>query len=206
MNSRSLLLIACLIAVFLCGASNAGASQRSYGLCLRYAEVTFHDLELEERIYNRVVANPRVRITPPGVVDSMIREFDRYGSDIYVPEIMTELANSIDVRYLVWLKVEKAGVVQDDHTLVPYLFRSHSRKYRMEVRMFVLDVKSGKTVVSEYFDAKKDGPSALSYLDYDESDPKLFNSYSKVARAFDEMEEEISDKIAFEMLKLTHRR
>jgi len=204
-HHRFLMLLLSML-MFFCMAGTSYCSVRSYAVCLRYADVSFSELEIDEKIYNRVVGNPRVQITPPGFVDSVLVERKDFASDIYIPELMTELAYSMNVRYLVWLKVEEAGVEQSNHTLVPYLFRSHHKKYRMGVRMFVLDVESGKTVVSEYFEVKRKGPSALSCLDYDDNDPKLFQKYSEVSRTFDELEEEISDKVAYEMLKLTHRR
>jgi hypothetical protein len=119
---------------------------------------------------------------------------------------MAEMAYAMGVRYMIWLKVEKAGVRQTEHTIIPYVFTSHHRQYVLGVRMFVFDSFSKKTVASEYFEAKKGGASVLTYLDPDPNDPGLMQKYSLVKGKFDEMEEEISEKIVKSIVKVAHRR
>jgi len=97
-------------------------------------------------------------------------------------------------------------VNQTGHTIIPYVFSSHHRWYVLGVRMFVLDALSKKTVLSEYFESKKRGPSALSYLDSDPNDPGLMQKYSLVKGRFDKMEEEISEKVVERIVKVAHLR
>jgi len=125
---------------------------------------------------------------------------------LYVPKSMSNLASELGVRYVVWMKVENAGAEQKNYTLVPYVFQSHHKKYKVAVRYYIFDSMSGKTVASSLIETKKNGPAALSYMDIDKNDPKLFEPYSRVRGVFSEMEQEISDKIALEIVKLSHRR
>jgi hypothetical protein len=182
------------------------SEERTFGICFRTASSGFQDLELPGEVYDGLAGHPRIRVALPQRSDSLMHEHARFNAEHYEPDLMAEMAYAMGVRYLIWLKVEKAGVRQTQHTIIPYLFHSHHRGYVLGVRMFVLDSFNKKTVASEYFESKKGGASALTYLDRDPNDPGLMQKYSLVKGKFDEMEEEISEKVVKSIVKVAHLR
>jgi hypothetical protein len=72
--------------------------------------------------------------------------------------------------------------------------------------MFMFDSIRNETLLSEYFESRRSGPSAMSYLDFDPDNPSLFKKYSIVKGKFTEMEDELSEKIARSIAEATHER
>jgi hypothetical protein len=195
-----------LITLSLSAVDCIATEERTFGICFRIASSGFQELELPNEVYDRLAGHPRIQVVLPQRSDSLQHEFARFNTQYYEPDLMAEMAHAMGVRYLIWLKVEKAGVRQTEHTIIPYVFHSYHRRYVLGVRMFVLDSFNKKTVASEYFESKKGGASALTYLDPDPNDPGLMQKYSLVKGKFDEMEEEISEEVAKSIVKVAHLR
>lgn len=195
-----------LIILSLSAVDCIASEERTFGICFRTASSGFQELELPNEVYDRLAGHPRIQVALPQRGDSLMHENARFNTDHYEPDLMAEMAYEMGVRYMIWLKVEKAGVRQTEHTIIPYVFTSYHRQYVLGVRMFVLDSFSKKTVASEYFEARKGGASVLTYLDPDPNDPGLMQKYSMVKGKFEEMEEEISKKVVKSIVKVAHRR
>ena len=195
-----------LTIVLLSAVDCIASEERTFGICFRTASSGFQELELPNEVCDRLAGHPRIKVALPERSDSLMHESARFNAEHYEPDLMAEMAYALGVRYLIWLKVEKAGVKQTEHTIIPYVFHSHHRRYVLGVRMFVLDSFNMKTVASEYFESKKGGASALTYLDPDPNDPGLMQKYSLVKDKFDEMEKEISDKVVKSVVKVAHLR
>jgi hypothetical protein len=187
------------------GACSANEEQ-TFAICFKTPAAGFQELELQNDVYNLLAGHPSIKVAPPHRSDSVMAESVRFGSDCYEPGLMIEMARAMGVRYIVWLGVEEAGIRHAEHTIIPHLFHSHHRKYVLAVRMFVLDSFSETTVLSEYFESKKKGPSALAYLDFDPREPGLTQKYSLVRVKFDEMEKEISEKVVRRIVKVASQR
>lgn len=191
-----------LIALVLMAGLAYADSDKSFAVCFKGADQGFQELQLPDRIYTKVVGFPGVEIATPDATESALKEQPSLSDKYFVPKEMVDLAGAVGVRYVVWLKVEKADTQKSAHTFIPYVFRSQHRKYVLGVRMYVVDSFAGETVAAEYFEADRKGPEVMSYLDFDENDPELSQKYSSVRAKFLEMEDEISDKIADEIMKV----
>ncbi|MFH1891340.1 MAG: hypothetical protein ABIK83_01495 [Candidatus Zixiibacteriota bacterium] len=199
------LAIALIILVWVSNCAYADRDQ-SFAICFQGAEEGFQELQLPDRIYSRIVGFPGIGIATPEATEAALKENPFPETRYFVPDAMINLAGTVGVRYLIWLKVEKADTQKSAHTFIPYVFRSQHRKYILGVRMYVVDSFVGETVAAEYFEANRRGPAVMSYLDYDENDPGLVQNYTSVRAKFVEMAEEISDKIAEEIMKVAHNR
>jgi len=197
-----------IVLIILVAVSNLAYADRdqSFAICFQGADEGFQELQLPDRIYSRIVGFPGIGIATPEATEAALKENPLPETKYFVPDLMVDLAGAVGVRYLVWLKVEKADTQKSAHTFIPYVFRSHHRKYVLGVRMYVVDSFAGETVAAEYFEADRKGPAVMSYLDYDENDPGLVQKYTSVRAKFAEMEEEISNKIADEIMKVAHSR
>lgn len=195
-----------LVLLLLSIQSAVADNEQTFGLFLRAGEAGFQELELDDEVFDRLVGHPRIRVAPPHTSDSLIARNPRYDTKYFDPDLLMSMAGEIGVRYIVWLEVKEAGIKQADRTIIPFVFSAHHRKYVLGVRMLIVDSFSGKTVLSEYYEAKKRGSNALSYLDDDPNDPALLQKYSIVKGKFSKMEEEVSEKIAKSIVKVSHRR
>ncbi len=195
-----------LAVLSLLAASGIASGEPTFAICFRPSQAEFQELELSGEIYEKLVGQPEMEVFLPERVDSVLRESPRLNLDSYEPDMLTDLAAQVGARYLIWLKVKKAGIEQANRTLIPYVFRSHHRRYVLGIQMFILDSYSGKTVLSEYFESHRSGPCALSYLDFDSNNPDLIQKYSVVKGEFEEMEQELSERISRRVVKtVLHR-
>jgi len=194
------------ILILLAPTSAIAGNEKTFAICYKSTENGFGKLKLPDRIYDRLAGYQKIRIVTPERSDSVMKKHPRFASDFYEPDLMMEMAYTLGVRYLVWLKVEKAMVKQSAHTIIPYVFRSYHRKYILGVRIFVVDSYNKKTVFSDYFETSSRGPAVISYLDYDPNDPGLAQKYSLVREKYNKMEEEIADRIVRQIEKVAHRR
>lgn len=169
-------------------------------------QARFRELELPKEIQEKLIGHPKLRVLGPDRSDSAVCNHPRLRSDCYQPDLMSEMARIMDVRYIVWLEVKEAGIRQSDRTLIPYLFRWHRRSFALAVQVFMFDSILSRTVLSEYFESKRSGPSSLSYLDFDPNNPSLFKKYSIVKGKFSEMEGELSEEIAKSIAEVTRER
>lgn len=203
MTGRALSIAAVLI---LLGSSALAISDNSVAFCFRSCATFYHQSALTEKVYDRLVSNPRMNLARPELCDSILQKNTAFGSDRFDPALMTEMAVASNSRYLVWLRVEEAGIRKSARTYIPYVFRSHHRKYVLCIRMFVLDSYSGKTVETRRYESTKKGPAIMSYMDYDPNDPGLIQSYPELGLRFAEMEDEIADLIATDIEQAVRRR
>jgi hypothetical protein len=201
---RASIIVTLLIAA-LCATAMADG-EKTFGICFNQTKGGFQELNLPDRIYGKVVGFGDIRIATPARTDAALKEDKRFISDYYEPELMSQLAQAVGVRYIVWLKVEEADARKSAHTYIPYVFRSQHRKYVLGVRMYVIDSFDGSTVESQYFETERKGPAVLNYMDFDANDPGLSQPYTALKGTFAEMEDEIADLIADAMLKVAHNR
>jgi hypothetical protein len=195
-----------LVLLLLAQSTGLAENESRFAICFEAGQAEFQELELPYRIYDRLVGLPGLSVELPHHSDSIRHKDSRFDLDHYEPNMMREMAHALDVRYLIWLKVEEAGIRQTDRTILPYVFRSHQRRFLLGVQMFVLDALNGKTVFSDHLESTRSGPSALSYLDFDSNDPGLAQKYSRVKSKFGEMESELSEKIAENIVRISSRR
>jgi len=199
------ILIAVLLISAMCAAVSANG-EKTFGICYNQTLDGFQELNLPDRVYGKVVGFHNIRIATPSRTAAVLKENEHLVSDYYEPELMTELAQAVGVRYIVWLRVEEADARKSAHTYIPYVFRSQHRKYVLRVRMYIIDSYDGTTVESQYLEAERKGPAVMNYLDFDANDPGLSQPYTALKATFGEMEGEIADLIADAMFKMAYNR
>jgi hypothetical protein len=198
--SAAALLIAALCAVAVAD------DERTFGICFNQTKDGFQELNLADRIYGKIVGFHDIRIATPARTDAALRDNEQLVSDYYEPALMTQLAQAVGVRYMVWLKVEEAHARKSAHTYIPYVVRSQHRKYVLGVRIYVIDSFDGTTVKSQYFEAERKGPAVMNYLDFDTNDPGLSQPYCAIKDTFGQLEDEIAEQIADTMFKVAYNR
>lgn len=195
------ILISALWSVVACG-----GQETTFALYVRAAETQFQELDLHDKLYNHLLRYPVLDLAVPGEVDSVFSENPEFVGRHFRPERMTNAASMLGSRYLVWISIEEAGIKESEHTIIPYLFKSHHRHCVLGVRMFVVDSHTQETVATQFYESKKKLADAMSSLDFDSNDPGLFKKYSIVKGKFDELEAEISEKIIGELLTFSDKR
>lgn len=167
----------------------------------------FCDLRLEEKLY--FLFSGVEGLTPAWKrdVDYWMGLKDRADRIIYSSPMQKELGNQFDAEYLVWIKVLQAGTSVQSSTVMPFIFKSHKRKYIYEIELRLIDTQSGSLIKSKRFTESKNGSRSLAYLDLDEgSQPALASTYSTEMSEFEELENKIADKIVREFIKTHNKR
>lgn len=130
------------------------------------------------------------------------RDRDPYALANYDLKARIRRAVDHNVRYLVLIDVVEADSKIKSSTLIPAVFKAHKRKYRFEAEVRVIDSKLEKIVSSERFSTSRNGSRALAYLDLDASaEPALAISHPKQIMIYADMEEEIAEKIADNLIE-----
>jgi len=205
MNARRSIII--LAIMLLCSvALLQGGGERSFAIVYNGAQSGFQELQLTEKLYHLMSGHPALELINPEVCDSIRNERHEFTGRYFDKEMMVEMAELAGARYLVWIDVEESDIKKSARTWIPFVFKSHHRKCILSIRMFVVDAYSGKTVRARYYSKNKRGPAVMSYLDYDQNDPGLIQSYTEIREKFDELEVEISEEIAEELVHVAFRR
>jgi hypothetical protein len=199
----------CLLAFVLlvCGQAPTLASGAPVALHVIAPESGFTDLDLENRLGHIISGLRGYQLIRDDNIESWISEGRRAVEINYSKELQTELADRFNARYLVWVRVLKAETFIKSGTLLPFLFKSHKRKFQIEVELRIIDSKKDGIILSKRFTETLNGSRALAYLDLDASnEPALMAAYPEVSRNFRELEERMAVKIAKELLRVTRKR
>lgn len=199
----------CLLvfALLICGQALALASGTPVALHVIAPESGFTELDLENRLGHIISGLRGYQLVWDNNIKAWISEGNRATEINYSRELQTELTDRFNARYLVWVRVLKAETFIKSGTLLPFLFKSHKRKFQIEVELRIIDSKKDGIILSKRFTETLNGSRALSYLDLDASnEPALMAAYPEVSRNFRELEERMAVKIAKELLRVTRNR
>jgi len=170
-------------------------------------EEGFTDLDLYAKLGHIISGLRGLELLWDEKVDSWISEDHRAVKLNYSKDLQRELADRFNARYLVWVKVLEAGTFTKSGTLLPFLFKSHKRKFLLEVELRIIDSKRDGMILSKRFKEVHNGSRALAYLDLDETnEPALMASYPEIMRCFDRLEKRMAARIADELLRVTRHR
>jgi hypothetical protein len=188
--------------VFLFSAHVARAGENALVIQVIEPSAGYTDLDLGNKI---------------GFILSGVNDFDIVGSeDIrFQPgdEVVEEesayllppsIACKYKAQYLVSVKVLRADSYISSSTILPFVFKAHKRKYKLETELRIIDSRRGEIVRKKKFEEIHNGSRALSYLDLDATnEPALYSGYPKEMRIFSELEDITARKIAEEVIKTT---
>jgi len=167
----------------------------------------FRDLKLEDKLYYLFSGVSGLTPAWKADVDYWMNQKDRHARILYSSPIQQELGDRFNAEYLVWIKIKQAGTAVKSSTVVPFIFKSHKRKYVYEIDLRLIDAQSGSLIKSKRIIETKNGKRSLAYLDLDESSqPALASTYSDEMAVFEELENKIADKIVREFIKTHNKR
>ena len=193
--------------VFCCIQAQALASGAPVALHVIAPEEGYTDLNLENRLGHIISGLHGYQLIWDNNIETWMREDSRALEINYSKELQTELAERFQARYLVWVKVLRAETYIKSGTLLPFLFKSHKRKFQIEVELRIIDSQKDGIILSKRFTETLNGSRALAYLDLDASnEPGLMAAYPEVSRNFRELEERMANMIAKELLRVTRKR
>jgi hypothetical protein len=126
---------------------------------------------------------------------------DFYGSDYQLPP---SIACKYKAQYLVRVNILKADSYISSSTVLPFVFKAHKRKYKLETELRIIDSRTGQIIKKKKFEETWNGSRSLSYLELDATnEPALYSGYPKEMRIFSELEDKAARKIAEEVIKTT---
>jgi len=167
----------------------------------------FCDLKLEDKLYYLFSGVSGLTPAWKADVDYWMNQKDRNARILYSSPIQQELGNRFNAEYLVWIKIKQAGTAVKSSTVVPFIFKSHKRKYVYEIDLRLIDAQSGSLIKSKRISESKNGRRSMAYLDLDESSqPALASTYTDEMVMFEELENKIADKIVKEFIKIHNKR
>lgn len=107
-------------------------------------------------------------------------------------------------QYLIWVKVLRADSYINSSTVLPFVFKSHKRKYKLETELRIIDSRKGEILKKKKFEETCNGSRSLSYLELDATnEPALYADYPREMRIFSELEDITARKISEEVIKAT---
>jgi hypothetical protein len=185
-----LLLISCL-------AGSVSAADQIMVLHVIQSDVEYIDLDLKNRLGFILSGVNGLDLVWAQEVESWKAGRDFRPGELYSHKFQREIVNDFDADYLVWVKVLRAKSNVSSSTVLPFVFKSHKRKFYLETELRIIDARSGKIVSQERFEESSNGSRSLAYLDLDASnEPALHSPYTQQIMAFRELEEKTARKIA----------
>ena len=114
------------------------------------------------------------------------------------------LACRYKAQYLIFVKVLHADSYISSCTVLPFIFKAHKRKYKLETELRIIDSRRGEIIKKKKYEEMRNSSRALSYLDLDATnEPALYSGYPQEMRIFSELEDIIAHKIAEEVIRTT---
>ena len=166
----------------------------------------FTDLHLEDKLYYLFSGVRGMSTVWKPDVENWLDQMGYQGQLLYSPEIQRELGDQFKADYLIWVRIRQAGTEIKSSTLVPFIFKSHKRKFVYEVDLRFIDTRLGSLIKSRSISEDKNGSRSVAYLDLDAvGQPALATTYTVEMKAFDELEDKVADRIVKEFIK-THNK
>ncbi len=185
-----LLLIFCIV-------GSVSAADQIMVLHVIQSDVEYIDLDLKNRLGFVLSGVNGLELVWAEEIESWKAGSDFRPGELHSHRFQRELVNDFDADYLIWVKVLRAQSNISSSTVLPFVFKSHKRKFYLETELRIIDARSGRIVSQERFEESSNGSRSLAYLDLDASnEPALHSPYTQQIMAFRELEEKTARKIA----------
>ena len=156
----------------------------------------FTDLHLEDKLYYLFSGVEGLTMAWKPDVENWLEQKNYQDQLLYSPEIQRELGDRFKADYLVWIRIDRADTGIKSSTLVPFVFKSHKRKFVYKVDLRFIDTQQGSLLKNKSISESKNGSRSVAYLDLDAgSQPALASTYTIEMEAFEELENKVADKI-----------
>jgi hypothetical protein len=170
-------------------------------------ESGYVELQLEDKLGHILSGLRDYELLWANDIKDWLDEENRRDRILYSRELQMDLADRFDAGYIIWVRVLDADSYIKSGTLVPFVFKSHKRKFRIETEYRIIDSRTGKVLTSKKLKENSSGSRSLAYLDLDAyNEPALMSSYPDQLRAFSDLEDRVAEKITKQFLKVTKNR
>jgi hypothetical protein len=179
------------LVISVCGSVIFAQSPRGTAIVVNKQASSWLDCKFDEKLV-RLFADRTDLTLVPSAQDSSLQALN---SGRFDQEDILKAGLDGHCRYVVWCDILRQDLKIERGFTIPMLLNQRKIKATFEVDYRVLDCYRGKLVASDKITLRRNGPSALQYLDNTDSDPALVMTYEDKLELFESLEQEAASKL-----------